>query len=69
MEDTGMMMCREATRLMSLRIEQPLTFQQKAQLALHLSMCGACRLCDKQFRFLHDSFNRHPSKHGDINNK
>ncbi|MCG7590135.1 zf-HC2 domain-containing protein [Halomonas sp. McD50-5] len=54
---------------MSLRIEQPLTFQQKTQLAIHLSMCGACRRCDKQFRFLHDSFNRHPSQLGDTNKK
>ncbi|KAE8439430.1 zf-HC2 domain-containing protein [Vreelandella piezotolerans] len=64
-----MIMCKEATRLMSLRIEQPLTFQQKTQLAIHLSMCGACRRCDKQFRFLHDSFNRHPSQLGDTNKK
>lgn len=64
-----MIMCREATRLMSLKIEQPLTFQQKAQLAFHLSMCGACRCYDKQFNFMHDSFNRHPSKPSDSNKK
>ncbi|MEQ6916173.1 zf-HC2 domain-containing protein [Halomonas aquatica] len=49
-----MMMCKEATRMMSLRQDRPLTFQERLSLRLHLSMCGDCRKCDKQFTLLHD---------------
>ncbi|TLF51761.1 zf-HC2 domain-containing protein [Halomonas urmiana] len=48
-----MMMCKEATRLMSLRQDRPLGFQEKLSLRLHLAMCGACRECDRQFTLLH----------------
>lgn len=48
-----MMMCKEATRLMSLKQDRPLTFQERLSLRLHLTMCGACRECDRQFALLH----------------
>lgn len=48
-----MMMCKEATRLMSLRQDRPLTFQERLSLRLHLAMCAACRECDRQFTLLH----------------
>ncbi|MEQ6889993.1 zf-HC2 domain-containing protein [Halomonas sp. CS7] len=48
-----MMMCKEATRLMSLRQDRPLSFQEKLSLRLHLAMCSACRECDRQFTLLH----------------
>lgn len=48
-----MMMCKEATRLMSLKRDRPLTFQERLSLRLHLAMCGACRNCDRQFELLH----------------
>jgi predicted anti-sigma-YlaC factor YlaD len=48
-----MMMCKEATRLMSLRQDRPLRFQEKLSLRLHLTMCSACRECDRQFTLLH----------------
>lgn len=48
-----MMMCREATRLMSLKQDRPLLFRERLSLRLHLAMCGACRECDRQFTLLH----------------
>ena len=48
-----MMMCKEATRLMSLKQDRHLTFRETLSLRFHLSMCGACRQCDKQFTLLH----------------
>lgn len=53
-----MMMCREMTRLMSKRLDAPLNFQEKLSLKLHLSMCDACRNCDKQFFLLHEAGQR-----------
>lgn len=48
-----MMMCKEATRLMSLKQDRRLTFQESMSLRFHLTMCGACRQCDHQFSLLH----------------
>jgi len=48
-----MMMCKEATRLMSLKQDRRLTFQESLSLRFHLTMCGACRQCDRQFSLLH----------------
>jgi hypothetical protein len=49
-----MMMCKEATRLMSLKQDRPLTLRERLSLRLHLAMCDPCRECDKQFTLLHD---------------
>ncbi|MDZ7851109.1 MAG: zf-HC2 domain-containing protein [Halomonas sp.] len=48
-------MCKEATRLMSLKQDRSLTFQERISLRLHLSMCGACRECNRQFDLLHEA--------------
>ncbi|MBE0488089.1 MAG: zf-HC2 domain-containing protein [Halomonas sp.] len=48
-----MMMCKEATRLMSLKQDRRLTFQESMSLRFHLTMCDACRQCDRQFSLLH----------------
>ncbi|MFO7648335.1 MULTISPECIES: zf-HC2 domain-containing protein [Halomonas] len=48
-----MMMCKAATRLMSLKQDRRLTFQESLSLRFHLTMCGACRQCDRQFSLLH----------------
>ncbi|MFG6138225.1 MULTISPECIES: zf-HC2 domain-containing protein [Halomonas] len=53
-----MMMCKEATRLMSLRQDRPLSFQERLSLRLHLAMCGACRECNRQFTLLHEAGRR-----------
>lgn len=48
-----MMMCKRATELMSQRLDRPLTWKEKVSLRLHLSMCGACKQCNRQFELLH----------------
>ncbi|WIX35066.1 zf-HC2 domain-containing protein [Salinicola sp. JS01] len=48
-------MCREATRLMSKRLDAPLGLQEKMTLRFHLAMCGACRQCNKQFQLMHEA--------------
>lgn len=53
-----MMMCKQATRLMSLKQDRPLTLQERLSLRMHLLMCGACRECDKQFTLLHKAGKR-----------
>ncbi|AVI64198.1 zf-HC2 domain-containing protein [Halomonas sp. GFAJ-1] len=56
-----MIMCREATRLMSLKQDKTLSFREKASLGFHLSMCGACRACARQFDLLHKIGSHHPA--------
>lgn len=53
-----MMMCKQATRLMSLKQDRLLTLQERLSLRMHLLMCGACRECDKQFTLLHKAGKR-----------
>ncbi len=60
-----MMMCQGATRLMSLKQDRRLTFQERLSLRLHLSMCGACRQCDRQFTLLHRAGERFEADLGD----
>ncbi|MFG6177024.1 zf-HC2 domain-containing protein [Halomonas sp. THAF12] len=48
-----MLMCKQATRLMSLKLDRPLSLGERLSLRLHLAMCGACRECDRQFTLLH----------------
>ncbi|WP_242457943.1 zf-HC2 domain-containing protein [Halomonas sp. YLGW01] len=48
-----MMMCKQATRLMSKRLDAPLSLRERFSLRFHLGMCGACRHCDRQFELLH----------------
>ena len=54
-----MMMCKQATRLMSLKQDRRLAFRERLSLRLHLSMCDACRQCDRQFDLLHEAGRRH----------
>ncbi len=60
-----MMMCKGATRLMSLKQDRRLTFQERLSLRFHLSMCGACRQCDRQFSLLHQLGERFEADLGD----
>ncbi len=46
-------MCKEATRLMSLKQDRLLTLKERISLRVHLMMCDACRHCDDQFGLLH----------------
>ncbi|WP_267900592.1 zf-HC2 domain-containing protein [Vreelandella sp. 21] len=54
-------MCREATRLMSLKQDRALTFRERTALRIHLSMCSACRACARQFDLLHKIGEHHPA--------
>ncbi|MGO2008209.1 zf-HC2 domain-containing protein [Vreelandella alkaliphila] len=56
-----MIMCREATRLMSLKQDRVLSFRESTSLRFHLSMCSACRACARQFDLLHKIGEHHPS--------
>ncbi|HAZ99627.1 zf-HC2 domain-containing protein [Halomonas sp. CnH100-B] len=56
-----MLMCREATRLMSLKLDRKLTFKERTALRVHLSICSACRACARQFDLMHDLGHRHPA--------
>lgn len=56
-----MLMCREATRLMSLKQDRALTFRERTALRIHLSMCSACRACARQFDLLHKIGEHHPT--------
>ncbi|MFU1519623.1 zf-HC2 domain-containing protein [Vreelandella alkaliphila] len=56
-----MLMCREATRLMSLKQDRALTFRERTALRIHLSMCSACRACARQFDLLHKIGEHHPA--------
>jgi len=47
-----MLNCQEATRLLSDRLEQPLSRGQRLALILHTLMCSACRNFGKQAEFL-----------------
>lgn len=49
-----MIMCREATKLMSLKLDRSLTRREQLQLRLHTFMCSPCRRCESQFELLHD---------------
>ncbi|MCP1317329.1 zf-HC2 domain-containing protein [Vreelandella lionensis] len=56
-----MLMCREATRLMSLKLDRALTFKERTALRFHLSICSACRACARQFDLLHHVGDHHPA--------
>lgn len=53
-----MMMCKQATQLMSLRQDRKLSLGEALSLRMHLAMCGACRQCDRQFTLLHEAGRR-----------
>ena len=38
-----MINCKEATQLLSLRMDQPLGLKQRSLLRFHLMMCSGCR--------------------------
>ena len=48
-----MIMCREATQLMSLSLDRPLNRRECLRLRLHTMMCRPCRRCQAQFELLH----------------
>lgn len=44
--------CEKAALLVAEREERKLSFMEQMQLALHLSVCEACKLYEKQFIYI-----------------
>jgi len=44
--------CRQASRLISLKMDRPLTRWEQSKLTLHLWLCGNCRNFSKQLGLL-----------------
>lgn len=49
---SGFTSCREATRLASRALDQPLPFKSRLAMLMHLSICGACRAYRRQIRLI-----------------
>ena len=52
--------CREASRLQSIALDQPLSLPKRFGLRLHLLVCKWCRRYGKQIRFLGHAAHEHP---------
>src|SRR5438477_4619149 len=52
--------CREASRLQSVALDQPLSLPKRFGLRLHLLVCKWCRRYGKQIRFLRHAAHEHP---------
>lgn len=48
-----MLMCKEATRLISEGLDRRLPLWQRLNLRLHVSMCGACTAYKRQVEAIH----------------
>ncbi len=59
-----MLNCRQATQLMSLRMDRKLGVRQKLGLRLHLMMCSGCRNFDRQMDFLRRGLRRFTQRDG-----
>lgn len=53
-----MLMCKEATRLISEGLDRRLPFTQRMSLRLHVMMCGACLAYKRQIEALHLLFRK-----------
>ncbi|OIO55017.1 MAG: hypothetical protein COX57_00900 [Alphaproteobacteria bacterium CG_4_10_14_0_2_um_filter_63_37] len=51
-----MLNCRQASVLVSQRLDRPLTLRERLDLHLHLLICVACRHFDRQMGLMHRVF-------------
>ena len=58
---THVVSCREASRLLSRREEQPLASIERIKLALHLRLCSACTRFARQLVFIRRAMVRYRS--------
>jgi hypothetical protein len=56
---THLVTCREASRLLSQRLDRPLPFGERVKLRLHLLACDACAGLDRQFALLRAAMRRY----------
>ncbi len=47
-----MLNCKQATELMSRRMDRTLSLKNRISLRIHLMMCSGCRNFNKQMQFL-----------------
>lgn len=57
-----MISCKNATELISQKLDRQLSLGERVRLRLHLFICVGCRNTLKQFRFLREAVRRHPWK-------
>lgn len=50
--------CKEETRLLSQRLDQPLNFRQRMRVRLHLLTCGFCSRYGRQIELIHKALHR-----------
>jgi len=62
-----MMNCKEATQLLSERLDRPLGTKEKVALGIHTTMCVSCRQFGNQMEELRDISKRYIN--GDIDQK
>jgi hypothetical protein len=62
---TVMPTCKQASRLQSDALDQPLSLPKRFGLRLHLFVCQWCRRYGKQLRFLRQAVHEHPDEIND----
>ncbi len=53
-EKTHRMKCKQASLLISQKMDMPLSLANKAKLSFHLMRCKKCRLLERNFQVLRD---------------
>jgi len=57
-----MLNCKEATELMSQRLDRELSMPRKLSLRLHIMMCSGCRNFSRQMDFLRQVSRKFPQR-------
>lgn len=50
-----MLSCKDATRIMSEKLDRQLSTAEKLSLGFHLTLCKGCRNYDKQMAIIHQA--------------
>ncbi|MBE0509856.1 MAG: zf-HC2 domain-containing protein [Chromatiales bacterium] len=53
-----MLSCKQASQMMSQKLDRPLSTRERTALWLHLSMCSGCRKYNEQMKFMRKVFMR-----------
>ena len=54
-----MLSCKEATRLLTEKLDRPLSFSERLALGVHLAMCRGCTHFERQMGFLRVACHRY----------